>query len=74
MANGPRSTAAQLADQLSGGFAALSEEYQVLVDQHRELENKLSWAKQQVSIVLSLRNIPPLYDETIFSSRSVATS
>lgn len=55
----PQSSAAQLADQLSDGFAALSEEYQVLIDQHRELENKLSWAKQQVSITTSLRNITP---------------
>ncbi|OCL12212.1 hypothetical protein AOQ84DRAFT_334658 [Glonium stellatum] len=47
MAAEPQVSAAQLADQLSDGFTALSEEYQVLVDQHRELENKLSWAKQQ---------------------------
>jgi hypothetical protein len=39
---------AQLADQLAEGFAALSGEYQVLFDQHRQLESKLSWAKQQV--------------------------
>ena len=59
MAIEPQSSAAQLADQLSDGFAALSEEYQVLIDQHRELENKFSWAKQQVSITTSLRNITP---------------
>ena len=59
MAIEPQSSAAQLADQLSDGFAALSEEYQVLIDQHRELENKFSSAKQQVSITTSLRNITP---------------
>ena len=59
MAIEPQYSAAQLADQLSDGFAALSEEYQVLIDKHRELENKLSWAKQQVSITTSLRNITP---------------
>ena len=38
----------QLAEQLSEGFTALSGEYQVLFDQQRQLESKLSWAKQQV--------------------------
>lgn len=37
-----------LAEQLSEGFAALSGEYQILFDQQRQLESKLSWAKQQV--------------------------
>ncbi|KAF2465411.1 uncharacterized protein BDR25DRAFT_336879 [Lindgomyces ingoldianus] len=37
----------QLAEQLAEGFAALSGEYQLLFDQHRLLESKLSWAKQQ---------------------------
>ena len=39
---------AQLAKQLSEGFAALSGEYQVLLDHQKQLENRLSWAKQQV--------------------------
>ncbi|KAJ4381869.1 hypothetical protein N0V86_003236 [Didymella sp. IMI 355093] len=38
---------AQLADQLAEGFTALSGEYQALFDQHKQLESKLSWAKQQ---------------------------
>ncbi|KAF2261600.1 hypothetical protein CC78DRAFT_546529 [Lojkania enalia] len=42
-----RDSVSQLVDQLSEGFAALSGEYQLLFDQHRQLESKLSWAKQQ---------------------------
>lgn len=38
---------AQLAKQLAQGFAALSCEYQALVDQHRQLKCKFSWLKQQ---------------------------
>ncbi|KAJ4984626.1 hypothetical protein SVAN01_09882 [Stagonosporopsis vannaccii] len=38
----------QLADQLADGFTALSGEYQALFDQQRQLEYKLSWAKQQL--------------------------
>ena len=40
---------AQLADQLAEGFTALTGEYQALFDQQKQLESKLSWAKQQVS-------------------------
>ena len=40
---------AKLADQLAEGFTALSGEYQALFDQQKQLEFKLSWAKQQVS-------------------------
>jgi hypothetical protein len=40
--------ALQLAEQVAEGFAALSGEYQVLFDQQKLLESKLSWAKQQV--------------------------
>lgn len=40
-------TVAELAQQLSEGFAALSDEYQLLFDQHRQLETKLALAKQQ---------------------------
>jgi hypothetical protein len=39
----------QLAEQVAEGFAALSGEYQILFDQQKQLESKLSWAKQQVS-------------------------
>ena len=57
-----RHDVAQLADQLAEGFAALSDEYQVLFDQQRQLESKLSWAKQQVSQASSLIafTAPPL--------------
>lgn len=37
-----------LAEQLVEGFAALSGEYQALFDQQKQVESKLSWAKQQV--------------------------
>ena len=57
----------QLADQLSDGFAALSGEYQLLFDQQRQLESKLSWAKQQVR-TLCLLFTPRFHDEH-FSSR-----
>lgn len=40
-----------LADQIAEGFAALSGEYQVLLDQQKQLESKLSWVKQQVCIL-----------------------
>ncbi|KAF2493359.1 hypothetical protein BU16DRAFT_528669 [Lophium mytilinum] len=40
-------TTLQVAEQLADGFIALTGEYQLLADQHRELESKLSWAKQQ---------------------------
>ncbi|KAF2020545.1 hypothetical protein BU24DRAFT_416220, partial [Aaosphaeria arxii CBS 175.79] len=40
-------TVVQLAEQLLEGFVSLSAEYQLLFDQQRQLENKLSWAKQQ---------------------------
>ncbi|KAF2812521.1 uncharacterized protein BDZ99DRAFT_383628 [Mytilinidion resinicola] len=40
-------TTLQVAEQLADGFIALSGEYQLLADQHRELESKLLWAKQQ---------------------------
>ena len=38
----------ELAEQLVEGFATLSGEYQALFDQQKQLESKLSWAKQQV--------------------------
>lgn len=46
-------TTLQVAEQLADGFIALTGEYQLLADQHRELESKLSWAKQQVRLLIS---------------------
>jgi hypothetical protein len=43
----------QLAEQVAEGFAALSGEYQILFDQQKQLESKLSLAKQQVSHTIS---------------------
>ncbi|KAF2200321.1 hypothetical protein GQ43DRAFT_396728 [Delitschia confertaspora ATCC 74209] len=40
-------TVLELAQQLAEGFAALSGEYQLLFHQQRQLESKLSFAKQQ---------------------------
>jgi hypothetical protein len=48
MAGQSEAAVVDLAQQLCDGFTALSGEYQVLFDQHRQLESKLSWAKQQV--------------------------
>jgi hypothetical protein len=53
MMEGASSSVAQLAQQLSEGFAALSGEYQVLLDHQKQLESKLSWAKQQVCTTAS---------------------
>ncbi len=39
----------QLADQLVHGFTAWSVEYHALWQHQKQLESKLSWAKQQVS-------------------------
>ncbi|CAO2655946.1 Nn.00g047490.m01.CDS01 [Neocucurbitaria sp. VM-36] len=47
MAEGAQSNVVQLAEQLAEGFAALSGEYEALFDQQKQLESKLSWAKQQ---------------------------
>lgn len=48
MADTAHKDVAQLADQVAQGFAALSGEYQLLFNHQRQLESKLSWAKQQV--------------------------
>jgi hypothetical protein len=40
----------QLVDQLVRGYDALGIEIKALDEQRRDLENKLSWAKQQVNI------------------------
>ncbi|KAJ4359087.1 hypothetical protein N0V95_002481 [Ascochyta clinopodiicola] len=47
MADDATKDVAQLADQLAEGFTVLSGEYQALFDQQKQLECKLSWAKQQ---------------------------
>ncbi|KAH7383231.1 hypothetical protein BKA66DRAFT_570268 [Pyrenochaeta sp. MPI-SDFR-AT-0127] len=47
MAEKAQGNVVQLAEQLVEGFAALSGEYQTLFDQQKQLESKLSWAKQQ---------------------------
>jgi serine phosphatase RsbU (regulator of sigma subunit) len=49
MAAEAQKDAAQLAEQVAKGFKALSGEYQILFEQQKQLESKLSWAKQQVS-------------------------
>jgi arabinogalactan endo-1,4-beta-galactosidase len=49
MAEGATKDVVQLAEQVAEGFAALSGEYQILFDQQKLLESRLSWAKQQVS-------------------------
>jgi hypothetical protein len=61
----------QLAEQVAEGFAALSGEYQILFDQQKQLESKLSWAKQQVSDFS-----PPSYPSVMkqISSRPAAAS
>ena len=48
MAEEAHNNVAELAEQLVEGFVALSGEYQALFDQQKQLESKLSWAKQQV--------------------------
>lgn len=63
--------AVQLAEQVAEGFAALSGEYQILFDQQKQLESKLSWAKQQVSDSPS-SSLPFVMNN--FSSRPAAAS
>ena len=52
MADDAQRDVVHLAEQVAVGFAALSGEYQILFDQQKQLESKLSWAKQQVSNIL----------------------
>lgn len=59
MAEAAQHNVVQLAEQLAEGFAALSGEYEALFDQQKQLESKLSWAKQQVCNDLSYQ-FPPL--------------
>lgn len=64
MSSRPQADVHQLAEQLSEGFEALSGEYQLLLAQQRQLESKLSWAKQQVCAGSSLRiRLLPFHDE-----------
>jgi hypothetical protein len=63
MAEEAQSNVTELAEQLVEGFAALSGEYQVLFDQQKQLESKLSWAKQQVRD--GLLPASPSYDDTL---------
>lgn len=65
----------QLVDQLIKGYDALGEEVRFLHEQRRALENRLSWAKQQVwphnfVVHFSL----PLFVMNNLSSRSVASA
>lgn len=67
MADEAQSNVIQLADQVAEGFAALSGEYQALFDQQKQLESKLSWAKQQVRrlyFFFSFSRSHALHDET----------
>jgi hypothetical protein len=71
MAEEAQKDVVQLAEQVAEGFAALSEEYQILFDQQKQLESKLSWAKQQVSFFPLFRF--PFYDEYLSSRPAAAT-
>jgi hypothetical protein len=53
----------QLVDQLLKGYDALSVEIKLLDEQRRELENKVSWSKQQVRSTDSLSQPNLHYDE-----------
>lgn len=69
MATQTQTSVVQLVEQLSEGFAALSEEYQLLFSHQKQLESKLTWAKQQVCGILFFCFYS--YDEH-FSSRPAA--
>lgn len=58
MADEAQKNVVQLAEQVAEGFAALSGEYQILFDQQKQLESKLSWAKQQVSLSNTMSSPP----------------
>jgi len=58
MADEAQSDVIHLAEQVAEGFAALSGEYQILFDQQKQLESKLSWAKQQVSNIILPEILP----------------
>ena len=71
MAEEAQNNVVQLAEQLADGFVALSGEYQVLFDRQKQLESKVSWAKQQVCDRVFL-NTPSMMNH--FSSRPAAAS
>ncbi|KAF1834330.1 hypothetical protein BDW02DRAFT_579637 [Decorospora gaudefroyi] len=52
MAEQPHNNVTDLAQQLAEGFEALSGEYQALFHQQKQLESKISWAKQQYLDIL----------------------
>lgn len=65
----------QLLEQLVRGYDALNAEFKLLNEYRRELENKLSWAKQQVAMpsVTFALSLPTFYVMISFlSSRSAA--
>lgn len=66
MAETTQTSVLQLAERLSEGFTALSEEYQLLLDQQRQLESKLSSAKHQVRPISAF---PFIFMMNPFSSR-----
>jgi hypothetical protein len=55
---------AQLVDQLLKGYDSLQTEIRLLDEQRRELENKVSWSKQQVRTSFSLHS-HPFHDDTL---------
>ena len=70
---GQLSSAKNLVEQLIAGFEVLSEEYRQLFSRHKNLEAKLSVAKDQASfpIFCNHKTILPHYMMILFSSRSV---
>jgi len=54
----------QLVDQLLKGYDSLQTEIKLLDEQRRELENKVSWSKQQVKNLFSLHSLP-FHDDTL---------
>lgn len=55
----------QLVDQLLKGYEALNVEIKHLDEQRRELENKVSWSKQQVRILTLSTPSLPFHDDTL---------
>ena len=55
----------ELVNQLVKGYDALSVEMKILDEQRRELENRLSWAKQQVWHTSSSHTHLILYDDQL---------
>lgn len=55
----------QLVDQLLKGYESLQVEIKLLDEQRRELENKVSWSKQQVRTILTLHSSLPFHDDTL---------